>query len=115
MVLVCESVIPVMHDRLESCGEQIVANGCNISFIGDFDGYGFRCHHPASDVRLLDYGHDFYATESWFGLEKQNRAVWIAWANHWAYAGDVPAKDWRGVMSLRGGDTSAFTGWLTPR
>lgn len=69
-------------------------------FLGDFDGHQFLCDHPASDIRLLDYGHDFYATQSWFGLEDQDRTVWIAWANHWAYANDIPATDWRGVMSL---------------
>jgi len=67
-------------------------------FVGDFDGSTFNCQDSPEAFRLVDYGHDFYATQSWAGLE--DRSIWIAWANHWAYANEVPAENWRGKMSI---------------
>lgn len=70
-------------------------------FLGNFDGYNFLNIYPSETVQAVDYGQDFYATQSWNGLSPQeDRTIWIGWANHWSYAREVPTEPWRGVMSL---------------
>lgn len=88
---------------------------------GDFDGWQFTAewsNHPggelsesmfSSSIRRVDFGDDFYAAQSWnysqtpdpaLPHEQQETKIWIAWANHWAYADTVPTYPWRGIMSL---------------
>ena len=70
-------------------------------FIGEFDGRAFTPDDPNAVAVPGDYGYDFYATQSWNGIPKEDgRRIWIGWANHWAYAGDIPTHPWRGAMSL---------------
>ncbi len=70
-------------------------------FIGDFDGREFLPRESRSKTRLLDYGQDLYATQSWYGIpEEDGRRIWIGWANHWCYANDIPTEPWRGVLSF---------------
>ena len=70
-------------------------------FIGQFDGHTFTETQPTSEVNRVDAGADFYAAQSFHGTaDHDGRSIWIAWANHWAYANETPADTWRGLMSL---------------
>ncbi|WBW71252.1 sucrose alpha-glucosidase Suc2 [Schizosaccharomyces osmophilus] len=65
-------------------------------FIGDFDGITFT---PIDKIaRIFDYGSDFYAAQT-FSNVPNNQVISIGWANNWSYASDVPAKQYRGIMS----------------
>ncbi len=62
-------------------------------FLGNFNGHVFTCDDSPETVRWVDYGKDFYASQSFFGLpDKQNRHVLLAWMNNWLYADKVPTK-----------------------
>lgn len=84
-------------------GDNAVAGGSGAQyFVGDFDGTRFT---PLADwgkePRWVDYGADFYAVASWNDLPpRQDRHVWIAWANNWRYANDIPTYPSRGLMTL---------------
>lgn len=67
-------------------------------FIGEFDGTKFINDNPPDEIRWVDYGKDFYATQTWFNTK--NREIWIAWMNNWEYADSIPTHPWRGAMSL---------------
>jgi fructan beta-fructosidase len=67
-------------------------------FIGEFDGKRFTNDNPPDEIRWVDYGKDFYATQTWFNTN--NRKVWIGWMNNWEYAEFIPTHPWRGAMSL---------------
>ncbi len=66
-------------------------------FVGDFDGDTFLNTERSEETLWLNHGFDHYA-----GVTFQNtpRPVLMAWANNWAYARDVPSKDYLGQMSL---------------
>ena len=68
-------------------------------FVGSFDGGTFRCADDPARIRWVDHGPDFYAPQSWHGLA-DGRVTWLAWMSNWAYAGQVPADSWRGVMTV---------------
>jgi fructan beta-fructosidase len=70
-------------------------------FIGTFDGTRFVNENPAAETRWVDYGKDFYATQSYEHIpQSDGRRLWIAWMSNWAYANDEPTSPWRGVQSL---------------
>jgi fructan beta-fructosidase len=74
-------------------------------FIGHFDGEAFTTDAavPVGDehARWVDFGADFYATQSWSGVsETDGERLWIAWMNDWRYAGEIPTSPWRGAQSL---------------
>src|SRR5207342_695625 len=47
--------------------------------------------------RWLDHGADFYAAISYAGLAEP---VIQGWMSNWAYANEVPAREFRGSMTL---------------
>lgn len=51
-------------------------------------------------ARWIDQGADFYAAVTWFNDNPEAKKQWLAWANNWAYAEDIPTEGWRGSMSL---------------
>ena len=74
-------------------------------FVGHFDGEAFTSDVavPVGDehARWVDYGADFYATQSWSGVPNVGGdRLWIAWMNDWRYAGDIPTSPWRSAQSL---------------
>jgi fructan beta-fructosidase len=69
-------------------------------FIGAFDGRRFINDNPQAKALFADYGKDFYAAVTWFGLPKTSAPVWIGWMMNWEYANDDPSEIWRGAMSL---------------
>lgn len=68
-------------------------------FIGDFDGYTFTPLPEISETLWLDLGRDFYATQSWAGLEANSNLA-IAWMSNGLYANGLPTNNWRGAMSM---------------
>ncbi|SFJ31561.1 fructan beta-fructosidase [Halobacillus dabanensis] len=67
-------------------------------FIGSFDGKHFVPHQPKEAVRWLDYGKDFYASQSFSDVP--DRRVILAWMSNWQYANDVPTDPWRSAMTI---------------
>jgi fructan beta-fructosidase len=65
-------------------------------FVGVLDDDGFRTTQPA---RWMDHGADFYAAISYSG-DVGREPVVQAWMSNWRYAADVPARDFRGSMTL---------------
>jgi levanase len=69
---------------------------------GSWDGTGFT---PDGDHQWLDAGSDFYAAVTWDdprltdGQRKSSRHA-IGWMNNWAYARELPTKDWFGAASV---------------
>ncbi|ALC83114.1 MULTISPECIES: glycoside hydrolase family 32 protein [Bacillus] len=67
-------------------------------FIGDFDGKTFKTKQEPKEINWVDYGKDFYASQSWDNMNQ--RRVWIAWMNNWNYAEKIPTSPWRSAMSI---------------
>ncbi|MFM6931882.1 MAG: glycoside hydrolase family 32 protein [Novosphingobium sp.] len=70
-----------------------------IYLTGTFDGEQFR---PDGDGwKVADWGADFYAAIAWHEpRDAQGRPLWIGWMGNHSYQGRLPAKGWRGAMSL---------------
>ncbi|MCW1401898.1 glycoside hydrolase family 32 protein [Novosphingobium sp. MW5] len=70
-----------------------------IYLTGTFDGDQFL---PDGDGwKVADWGADFYAAIAWHEpRDAQGRPLWIGWMGNHAYQGHLPAKGWRGAMSL---------------
>lgn len=70
-------------------------------FIGEFDGERFVNDNPPETVLWVDWGKDFYATQSWNNIpDRDGRRLWLAWMNNWQYAEEIPTDPWRSSMSL---------------
>ncbi|UCZ53902.1 glycoside hydrolase family 32 protein [Bacillus shivajii] len=70
-------------------------------FVGQFDGKAFKNEDKPERVRWVDYGKDFYATQSFSDIPKTDgRRIWLAWMSNWQYANEVPTDPWRSAMSL---------------
>jgi levanbiose-producing levanase len=69
---------------------------------GTWDGKGFAAD---GEHQWLDAGPDFYAAVTWDdprltdGQRKSSRHA-IGWMNNWAYARELPTKDWFGAASV---------------
>jgi fructan beta-fructosidase len=81
-----------------SLGGGLPAGGSGMRyFIGDFDGRSFQSDFKPNDVRLLDYGKDFYAG---IGYNNTARKILIGWQTNLQYANDIPTSPFRGMMTL---------------
>jgi fructan beta-fructosidase len=69
-------------------------------FVGEFDGTKFINESTPGKIYRPDYGPDYYAGVVYNNMPPGKAPVSIAWTNNWNYAGDIPAGDWRGGMSL---------------
>lgn len=69
-------------------------------FVGEFDGTKFINESDPAKILRPDYGPDYYAGVVYNNLQPGRAPVSIAWTNNWRYAGDIPAGEWRGGMSL---------------
>ncbi|HWE34960.1 MAG TPA: glycoside hydrolase family 32 protein [Isosphaeraceae bacterium] len=71
-------------------------------FVGNFDGKAFKLDEGRDKTALLwiDFGKDFYASQSWNDAPGDGRPVWLAWMNNWQYANDIPTSPWRGSMTI---------------
>ncbi|HEY5584102.1 MAG TPA: glycoside hydrolase family 32 protein [Ruminiclostridium sp.] len=82
--------------------EGAVAGGSGSQyFIGDFDGHTFSNNYHSQEVNWTDFGKDFYAAQSFSDIQNSDgRRIWIGWMNNWKYANHIPAKDYRGTMTV---------------
>lgn len=69
---------------------------CMRYFVGDFDGIAF-VRGPDCEAALVDHGPDFYAGQSWSHAPDP---TWTGWVNNWAYARELPAVGWKGVLAI---------------
>ncbi len=76
-------------------------------FLGEFDGLRFEAlpivrnaEGQSAKWAWLDYGKDFYAAQSFSGIEKHEHPVWIGWVSNWQYARKTPTRNWRGCQSI---------------
>lgn len=69
-------------------------------FVGRFDGSRFTEDHPGSGPHWVDWGRDFYASTSFFGIPAGQDRIWIAWMSSLQYAGKLPALPGRGEMTM---------------
>jgi fructan beta-fructosidase len=65
-------------------------------FVGDFDGQHFIPVDRAT--RLMDFGKDYYAFQSFSGTSGQ--PIGLAWLSNWQYANLVPFTSSRGMMTF---------------
>ena len=68
-------------------------------FVGRFDGKEFQPDKRERDPLWIDYGKDFYASQTWNDAPVA-RPIWIAWMNNWQYANEIPTSPWRGAMTV---------------
>lgn len=68
-------------------------------FVGDFDGHSFRNYNAPQDVLWLDYGRDYYATQS-FSDEPNQRRIVSSWMNNHQYSLELPTTQFRGSMTF---------------
>jgi len=70
-------------------------------FVGQFDGKCFTNDHSAETVLWLDYGRDFYATQTWADIPQHDgRRIALGWMSCWPYANHTPTQSWRSAMSM---------------
>lgn len=70
-------------------------------FIGQFDGVQFINDNLPEQVLWLDYGRDFYATQTWSDVpEADGRRIGLSWMSCWPYANQTPTQHWRSCMSF---------------
>ncbi|HEY0791854.1 MAG TPA: glycoside hydrolase family 32 protein [Chthoniobacterales bacterium] len=66
-------------------------------FVGEFDGTTFRAGDTVG--RLMDFGKDFYAAQT-YNNTPTGEAVVVGWVGNWQYAQVVPTSPWRSVFSI---------------
>lgn len=70
-------------------------------FLGTFDGTIFTNENPPTKVNWVDYGKDFYASQSWSDVPASDgRRIWIGWLSNWQYTSVAPTSPWRGAQSV---------------
>lgn len=67
-------------------------------FIGDFNGETFERAEGENEINITDSGQDFYAAQTFSNIE--DRTVWLAWMDNWAYPYSAPTPGWQGSMSF---------------
>ncbi|OXS15905.1 glycosyl hydrolase family 32 [Zobellella denitrificans] len=70
-------------------------------FVGHFDGERFVNDNTADTVLWLDYGRDYYASQTWAEVPAEDgRRLVLGWMSCWPYANQTPTANWRSAMSL---------------
>lgn len=70
-------------------------------FIGEFDGNRFRAEQGIEPPLWVDYGKDFYATQTFAEMPKGDmRKIWLGWISNWQYANEEPTTPWKGMQSI---------------
>lgn len=70
-------------------------------FVGHFDGERFINENTPDTALWLDYGRDFYATQTWSDIPAADgRRIEISWMSNWLYANQVPTQSWRSSMTM---------------
>jgi len=78
------------------------AGGTGVRYvIGKFDGTNFTSEIPDTPALWVDWGKDFYATNTWNDVpSNEGRRLWIGWFSNWQYANVEPTVLWRGAQSI---------------
>ena len=66
-------------------------------FVGNFDGTTFTTDDTVG--RLMDFGKDFYAAQT-YNNDPLGRAIVVGWMSNWQYTQVVPTSPWRGIFAL---------------
>jgi fructan beta-fructosidase len=100
-ILECPNLFPLSSEKGENLWvlsvsilekpERVSSSAYMTGRLGDS---GFVPDHEG--LRVLDWGHDFYAPQVW---ESAPEGIMIGWMNNWAYAEAFPCKDWNGIFS----------------
>ena len=70
-------------------------------FIGHFDGTAFHADNPPETTLWLDHGRDNYAGVTWSDHpDNDKQRLFIGWMSNLDYAQVIPAKTFRGAMTL---------------
>ncbi len=70
-------------------------------FIGDFDGETFTNHNHPNTVLWLDFGRDYYATQSFSDIPTTDgRRIVSTWMSNHQYSLTLPTLEFRGVMAI---------------
>ena len=69
----------------------------NEYFVGNFDGTTFTADDSVG--RLMDFGKDFYAAQT-YNNDPLGRAIVVGWMSNWQYTQVVPTSPWRGIFAL---------------
>jgi len=69
----------------------------NEYFVGTFDGTTFKADDPVA--RLMDFGKDFYATQT-YNNTPTGDVIEVGWLSNWQYTQVVPTSPWRGVFTV---------------
>ncbi len=78
-------------------GDGAPAGGSGVQAVaGDFDGSTFV---PSADAFWVDHGPAFYAPQAWSSAP-DGRRIWVGWMANWHTVNALPARGWRGQMSI---------------
>ncbi|GAM61020.1 sucrose-6-phosphate hydrolase [Vibrio ishigakensis] len=70
-------------------------------FIGDFDGERFTNHNHPEEVLWLDFGRDYYATQSFSDIPAEDgRRIVSTWMSNHQYSLELPTKEFRSSMAM---------------
>lgn len=70
-------------------------------FIGDFDGEIFTNHNHPESVLWLDFGRDYYATQSFSDVPEQDgRRIVSTWMSNHQYSLELPTQAFRSSMAM---------------
>lgn len=70
-------------------------------FIGDFDGETFTNHNHPETVLWLDFGRDYYATQSFSDVPEQDgRRIVSTWMSNHQYSLELPTQAFRSSMAM---------------
>jgi levanase len=118
-VLECPDLFPMAVDGDTYDVRWVLAAGANgasedmttgtVYWVGQWDGSAFTAEDQ--EHQWLDHGADYYAAVTWDDPrlpehERLTQRYGIGWLNNWAYAGQVPGREWQGgsdsvVRSIR--------------
>ncbi|MEF1247510.1 glycoside hydrolase family 32 protein [Vibrio owensii] len=70
-------------------------------FIGDFDGETFVNHNHPETVLWLDFGRDYYATQSFSDIPVEDgRRIVSTWMSNHQYSLELPTQEFRSSMAM---------------
>ncbi|WP_261396579.1 glycoside hydrolase family 32 protein [Photobacterium rosenbergii] len=70
-------------------------------FIGDFDGKTFTNHNHPEEILWLDFGRDYYATQSFSDLPSEDgRRIVSTWMSNHQYSLELPTQAFRSSMAM---------------
>lgn len=67
-------------------------------FFGDWNGTTFTPRDNAA--RILDFGKDYYAAQTFYEVGEANTTTAIGWASNWQYTNVVPTAPWRSATTV---------------